>query len=119
MSGTRSEIERFFRTLLLGDFEEEQSTSAQLVGGLISMVPVLDQVMDARDITGTLFQINKRGGSSTQIALSLSISDSLRSAPSRKLAALSKRFSSHFGKSGEPPRVQYILALKLLKASLA
>ncbi|MET3444764.1 hypothetical protein [Ralstonia sp. 1138] len=62
MSGTRSEIERFFRTLLLGDFEEEQSTSAQLVGGLISMVPVLDQVMDARDITGTLFQINKRGG---------------------------------------------------------
>jgi hypothetical protein len=28
----------------------------------ISLVPVLDQVMDARDITGVLFNINKRGG---------------------------------------------------------
>lgn len=62
MSGTRGEVEKFFRTLLLGDFEEEQSVSAQIVGGLISMIPVLDQVMDARDITGTLFRINQRGG---------------------------------------------------------
>ncbi|MDR2327842.1 MAG: hypothetical protein LBE51_20875 [Acidovorax sp.] len=62
MSGTRSQIESFFRTLLLGDFEEEQNTAAQIVGGLISMVPVLDQVMDARDITGSLFRINQRGG---------------------------------------------------------
>ncbi|RLK31652.1 hypothetical protein [Cupriavidus plantarum] len=59
---TRDDIERFFRTLLLGDFEEEQSFSAQIVGGLISMIPVLDQVMDARDITGTLYRINARGG---------------------------------------------------------
>ena len=62
MSGTRGDIEKFFRTLLLGDFETEQSTSAQIVGGLISMIPVLDQVMDARDITGTLYQINAGGG---------------------------------------------------------
>lgn len=62
MSGTRNQIESFFRTLLLGDFEEDQHFAAQIVGGLISMIPVLDQVMDARDITGTLFKINQRGG---------------------------------------------------------
>ncbi|RIX78366.1 hypothetical protein [Acidovorax cavernicola] len=62
MSGTRGEIERFFRTLLLGDFEEDQHFGAQIVGGLISLIPILDQVMDARDITGTLFKINQRGG---------------------------------------------------------
>ncbi|KIQ21001.1 hypothetical protein RT97_27820 [Variovorax paradoxus] len=62
MSGTRSEVERFFRTLLLGDFEEDQHFGAQIVGGLISLIPILDQVMDARDITGTLFKINQRGG---------------------------------------------------------
>lgn len=58
----RTDIESFFKTLLLGDFEENQNTAAQLVGGLISMVPVLDQVMDARDITGSVFNIGKRGG---------------------------------------------------------
>ena len=58
----RAEVEAFFRTLLLGDFEENQNTAAQLIGGLISMVPVLDQVMDARDITGSVFNISKRGG---------------------------------------------------------
>ncbi|PLK50140.1 hypothetical protein [Uliginosibacterium sp. TH139] len=58
----RSDVESFFKTLLLGDFEENQNTAAQLVGGLISLVPVLDQVMDARDITGSLFLIQKRGG---------------------------------------------------------
>ncbi len=62
MSGKRGQIESFFRTLLLGDFEEDQNFAAQIVGGLISMIPVLDQVMDARDITGTLFRINQRGG---------------------------------------------------------
>ncbi len=59
---SRSAIESFFRTLLLGDFEENQNTAAQIVGGLISLIPVLDQVMDARDISGALFNINKRGG---------------------------------------------------------
>ncbi|HSI51706.1 MAG TPA: hypothetical protein VLA61_25840 [Ideonella sp.] len=58
----RTDIESFFKTLLLGDFEENQNTAAQLVGGLISMVPVLDQVMDARDITGSVFNISTKGG---------------------------------------------------------
>lgn len=58
----RADIETFFKTLLLGDFEEHQNTAAQIVGGLIALVPILGQVMAGRDITGTLFNINKRGG---------------------------------------------------------
>jgi hypothetical protein len=59
---SRSAVESFFRTLLLGDFEEHQSTSGQVVAGLIGMIPILGQVMDARDVTGALFNINQRGG---------------------------------------------------------
>ena len=59
---TRADIEEFFKTLLLGDFEEHQNTAAQIVGGLIALIPILGQVMAGRDITGTLFNINKRGG---------------------------------------------------------
>ncbi len=58
----RADIDRFFKTLILGDFEEDQSTSAQIIGGLISLIPILDQVMDIRDISGALFRINKQGG---------------------------------------------------------
>jgi hypothetical protein len=58
----RKDVESFFRTLLLGDFEENQSTAGAIVGGLVGLIPILGQVMDARDITGTLFNINKQGG---------------------------------------------------------
>jgi hypothetical protein len=58
----RADIESFFKTLLLGDFDEHQNAAAQIVGGLISLIPILGQVMAGRDITGTLFNINKRGG---------------------------------------------------------
>jgi hypothetical protein len=59
---SRSSVESFFRTLILGDFEENQNFAGQMVGGLVSMIPVLDQVMDVRDIAGALFRINQRGG---------------------------------------------------------
>lgn len=58
----RAEVESFLKTLILGDFEETPNTSAQLVGGLVSMIPVLDQVMDLRDISGSLLRINQQGG---------------------------------------------------------
>jgi hypothetical protein len=58
----RADVESFFKTLILGDFEENQNSSAQLIGGLIAMIPVLGQVMAARDITGTLFNIGTKGG---------------------------------------------------------
>eukprot|EP01031_Cornospumella_fuschlensis_P002524 gene2524-3154_t len=46
----------------MGDFNDEQMVSAQIIGGLVSLIPVMDQVMDVRDISGTLYRINKRGG---------------------------------------------------------
>lgn len=62
MSVSRQCIESFFRTLLMGDFEENQNTAAQVIGGLISLIPVLDQVMDVRDVSGSLYNVNARGG---------------------------------------------------------
>jgi hypothetical protein len=59
---SRSSVESFFRTLILGDFEENQNFAGQMVGGLVSMIPVLDQVMDVRDIAGALFRTNQQGG---------------------------------------------------------
>ena len=59
---TRLQVEGFFRTLLLGDFDDKPNTAAEIVGGLISMIPILDQVMDLRDISGSLYRINQQGG---------------------------------------------------------
>lgn len=53
---------KFLEDLILGDFNEQQMVSAQLISGVVSLVPVLDQVMDARDISGCIYRINKRGG---------------------------------------------------------
>jgi len=53
---------KFLEDLILGDFNEQQMVSAQLISGAISLVPVLDQVMDARDVSGCIYRINKRGG---------------------------------------------------------
>ena len=58
----RQDIESFFKTLLLGDFEENQSASGQVVGGLIALIPILGQVMAARDVTGSLYAIGVKGG---------------------------------------------------------
>lgn len=52
----------FLEDLILGDFNEQQMVSAQVVGGLVSLIPVMDQVLDARDVSGCLYRINKRGG---------------------------------------------------------
>ncbi|MFG6469343.1 hypothetical protein [Roseateles sp. BYS87W] len=59
---SRADVESFFRTLLLGDFDENQNSAALVVGGLLGLIPVLDQVLDARDITGSLYKINQAGG---------------------------------------------------------
>lgn len=64
MSVSSQDVEDFFKTLLLGDFVEDQQqmVAAQVIGGLISLIPVLDQVMDVRDVSGSLFRINRQGG---------------------------------------------------------
>lgn len=56
---------QFLEDLILGDFNEDQMVSAQIIGGLISLIPVVDQVMDARDVSGSLYRINKHGGFAT------------------------------------------------------
>lgn len=53
---------KFVEDLILGDFNEQQMVSAQVLSGLVSLIPVMDQVMDARDISGCIYRINKRGG---------------------------------------------------------
>jgi hypothetical protein len=53
---------QFLEDLILGDFNEQQMVSAQVIGGLISLIPIMDQVMDVRDVSGTLYRINKHGG---------------------------------------------------------
>ncbi|WP_395703688.1 hypothetical protein [Aquabacterium sp.] len=61
-TGRRSQVESFFRTLILGDFEDHPNTPAEIIGGLISLIPILDQVMDVRDIAACLYKINHQGG---------------------------------------------------------
>ena len=56
------DIVAFLKSLILGDFVEEQPVSAQVVGGLIALIPVVQQVMNARDVSGVLFRINRKGG---------------------------------------------------------
>lgn len=56
------DCKKFLEDLILGDFNDNQMVSAQIVGGLISLIPVVDQVMDVRDVSGCLFRINKGGG---------------------------------------------------------
>jgi hypothetical protein len=56
------DIEKFLEDLIMGDFNEDQQVSAQIVGGLISLIPVVDQIMDVRDVSGSLYSIHKHGG---------------------------------------------------------
>lgn len=62
MSFSLDDCTRFLEDLIMGDFNEDQMVSAQIIGGLISLIPVVDQVMDARDVSGNLYRINKQGG---------------------------------------------------------
>ncbi|WP_321855175.1 hypothetical protein [Paraburkholderia tropica] len=56
------DIEKFLTDLVLGDFQEEQRVSVQVVSGVIQLVPILGQVMGARDVAGSLFLIHRKGG---------------------------------------------------------
>jgi hypothetical protein len=55
------DIVKFCKDLVLGDFEQEPSNAAMVVGGLISLIPVVDQVMDIRDVAGMIYRINRKG----------------------------------------------------------
>ena len=49
--------------VIAGNFENRpQSTSQIIVGGVISMVPGIDQIMDVRDVLGSLFKMSHTSG---------------------------------------------------------
>lgn len=60
-SGYLDEIAKFLKDLVLGDFEEDQGKAAMVVGGVISLIPIVDQIMDARDVAGMIFRLSKKG----------------------------------------------------------
>ncbi|WP_413457885.1 hypothetical protein [Herbaspirillum huttiense] len=49
----------WFWGVLKGDFEDEQTTGQIIVGTAISMIPVLDQIADIRDLIANLLHIRK------------------------------------------------------------
>lgn len=55
------DIIKFSKDLILGDFEQQPGNAALIVGGLVSLIPVVDQVMDVRDVCGMIFRINRKG----------------------------------------------------------
>ncbi|MDE2429243.1 MAG: hypothetical protein KGM99_10965, partial [Burkholderiales bacterium] len=60
-SGYLDEIAKFLKDLVLGDFEEDQGKAAMVVGGVISLIPIVDQIMDARDVAGMIFRLSEKG----------------------------------------------------------
>jgi hypothetical protein len=55
------DIAKFCKDLILGDFEQQPSNAAMIIGGLVSLIPVVDQVMDVRDVSGMIYRINRKG----------------------------------------------------------
>ncbi|RAS08766.1 hypothetical protein [Cupriavidus alkaliphilus] len=55
------DISKFCKDLVLGDFEEEPGNAAMIVGGLISLIPIADQVLDVRDLSGMIYRVSKKG----------------------------------------------------------
>jgi hypothetical protein len=49
----------WFWGVLQGDFNDDQTTGQIIVGTVISMIPVIDQIADIRDIVANLFNIRK------------------------------------------------------------
>lgn len=56
-----NDIVKFCEDLLFGDFEDNLSNVVMIVGGLIFLILVVDQVMDVCDVSGMVFCINKCG----------------------------------------------------------
>lgn len=60
----KSEMERFLLTILLGEFqpEEEQESEAIIIRGLISLIPVVDQILDAQDTIAVIYRVSNKNG---------------------------------------------------------
>ena len=49
----------WFWGVLQGDFNDDPSLSQTIVGSLITLIPVIDQIGDIRDIIANLHQLSK------------------------------------------------------------
>lgn len=59
--------------VIAGNFDDRpQSTSQIIVAGVISMIPGIDQVMDVRDVVGSLFKMSPESGRTDDNVLELS-----------------------------------------------
>jgi hypothetical protein len=58
----RHDIESFFKTLLLGTSRKPKHLRPGR-WGLIALIPILGQVMAARDVTGSIYAIGVKGAS--------------------------------------------------------
>lgn len=59
--------------IIAGNFDDRpQSTSQIIVAGVISMIPGIDQVMDVRDLVGSLFKMSPESGRTDDNILELS-----------------------------------------------
>lgn len=55
------DIGKFCTDLICGDFEENPGNAAMVVGGVISLIPIADQVLDVRDVSGMVYRIGRKG----------------------------------------------------------
>lgn len=55
------DISKFCSDLILGDFEAEPGNAAMIVGGLVSLIPIADQVLDVRDMSGMIYRVSRKG----------------------------------------------------------
>lgn len=64
----KSEMERFLLTILLGEFqpEEEQESEAIIIRGLISLIPIVDQILDAQDTIAVIYRVSNKNGTLTE-----------------------------------------------------
>lgn len=59
---TLEDVKNFFRTLILGEFEDKwrESSAAIIVRGLIGIIPGIDQVLDIQDTIGLIYRFEKK-----------------------------------------------------------
>lgn len=56
-----ADVQKFISDLVLGDFAEDPSTASIVVNGAIGLIPIVDQVLDARDVTAQILICFRKG----------------------------------------------------------
>jgi hypothetical protein len=56
-----SDAQQFIEDLVLGDFAENPSSASIVVNGVIGLIPIVDQLLDIRDVTANVMHCSKKG----------------------------------------------------------